>query len=154
MRKITAAAGVCVLAVFLAGTLRVGSVPVFAAQKAAENPVPKKIDDEKSLRPEEARNLIDRDKDLLVIDVRSPTEFSQGGLEGSRNIPFIRILEGHHTLPKDKPILLICSIGGRSYAAVQILLEKGYREVFNLDGGLAAWQKAGLPASFQGIITR
>jgi rhodanese-related sulfurtransferase len=154
MIRVTAAIVVCALAVFPAGNLRAGSAPVSSAPKAAENPVPKKIDDEKSLRPEEARNLIDRDKDLLVIDVRSPTEFSQGGLEGSRNIPFIRILEGRHTLPKDKPILLICSIGGRSYAAVQILLEKGYREVFNLDGGLAAWQKAGLPASFQGIITR
>ena len=154
MRKVIAVFGVCTLAVFLAGTVRAGSLPAFSASKAAEKPVHKKIDDEKSLRPEEAKDLIDRDKDLLVIDVRSPMEFSQGGLEGSRNIPFIRILEGRHTLPKDKPILLICSIGGRSYAAAQILLEKGYREVFNLDGGLAAWQKAGLPASFQGIITR
>jgi rhodanese-related sulfurtransferase len=86
--------------------------------------------------------------------VRSPSEFGQGGLEGSRNIPFISILEGRHTLPRNRPILLICSIGGRSYAAAQILLERGYRKVFNLDGGLAAWQKAGLPANFQGIITR
>jgi rhodanese-related sulfurtransferase len=154
MRKVIAAAGVCALAVFLAGTLLVGSVPVFAAPKAAESPVPKRIDDERSLRPEEARDLIDRDKDLLVIDVRSPSEFGQGALEGSRNIPFISILEGRHTLPKNRPILLVCSIGGRSYAAGQILLERGHRKVFNLDGGLAAWQKAGLPVNFQGIITR
>jgi rhodanese-related sulfurtransferase len=154
MIRVTAAIVVCALAVFPAGNLRAGSAPVSSAPKAAENPVHKKIDDERSLRPEEAKKLIDRDRDLLVIYVRSPSEFGQGGLEGSRNIPFISILEGRHTLPRNRPILLVCSIGGRSYAAAQILLERGYRKVFNLDGGLAAWQKAGLPASFQGIITR
>jgi rhodanese-related sulfurtransferase len=86
--------------------------------------------------------------------VRSSTEFKQGAIEGSRNIPFIDIMEGRHTLSKDAPIILVCSIGGRSYAAGQILLEKGYREVYNLDGGIDSWQKAGLPVRFQGIITR
>jgi len=73
----------------------------------------------------EARKLMAEHKDLLLIDVRAPQEFAQGYLEGSQNIPFIDLMEGRHALPKDKPLLLICSIGGRSFAAVQLLQEKG-----------------------------
>jgi rhodanese-related sulfurtransferase len=139
-----------VAALFAVGAAWTGEFPTAAAQTAA----PKKIDDKISIRPEEARRLMETRKNLLLIDVRSPAEFKQGAIEGAKNIPFIDILEGRHTLPKDQPILLICSIGGRSYAAGQILIEKGYRDVQNLDGGIADWQKAHFPVRFEGIITR
>ena len=148
MRRIIAAA--CAAALFSIGAAWTGEVPTAAAQTAAQ----KKIDDRISIRPEEARKLIETNKNLLLIDVRSSSEFKQGALEGAQNIPFIDILEGRYSLPKDRPILLVCSIGGRSYAAGQILLEKGYTDVQNLDGGMAAWQKARLPVRFQGIITQ
>lgn len=148
MRRTIAAA--CAAALFSVGAAWTGEVPTAAAQTAA----PKKIDDKISIRPEEARKLMETNKNLLLIDVRSPAEFKQGALEGAQNIPFIDIMEGRHTLPKDRPILLVCSIGGRSYAAGQILLEKGYTDVQNLDGGMAAWQKARLPVRFEGIITK
>ena len=126
-------------AVFLAG-------PAGAADSAAPAPqaaVQKKIDDKASIVVAEAKALMASRKDLLLIDVRSPQEFSQGSIAGSKNIPFIDIMEGRYTLPKDKPVLLICSIGGRSFAAVQLLQEKGYTEAFNLDGGVQAWSRAG-----------
>ena len=154
MRMFIAAAAVWSVAALPAGA-------AWAAEGSALRPgstekalVEKKINDEMSLRPREAKELMDRRKDLQLIDVRSPSEFAQGSLEGSANIPFINIMEGRHTLVKDKPILIVCTIGGRSYAAEQILLEQGYREVYNLDGGLANWQKERLPVSLQGITTK
>ena len=118
--------------------------PGTAAPQAASE---KKIDDKASLPVAEARKLMAEHKDLLLIDVRAPQEFAQGYLEGSQNIPFIDLMEGRHALPKDKPLLLICSIGGRSFAAVQLLQEKGYTQVYNLDGGIQAWRRASLPVT-------
>ena len=122
--------------------------PAVAAGPQAPAAAPagqKKIDDKASLLLADVKKLMAERKDLLLIDVRVPQEFDQGYIEGSRNVPFIDLMEGRHALPKDKPLLLICSIGGRSFAAVQLLQEKGYTEVYNLDGGLKAWQRAGMP---------
>lgn len=135
-------------AAILAAALLAGAAG--AADPAAPAPAPqaaaqKKIDDKASIVVAEARKLMASRKDLLLVDIRSPQEFIQGSIAGSQNIPFIDIMEGRHNLPKDKPLLLICSIGGRSFAAVQLLQEKGYTEVYNLDGGLQAWSRASLP---------
>ena len=151
MKKVVAVAVACSIAFFLVGAVRAGEDTARSPQGTADR---KKIDDKISISPLEAKQLIDREKNVQLIDVRSSSEFKQGAIEGSRNIPFIDIMEGRHTLSKDAPIILVCSIGGRSYAAGQILLEKGYRKVYNLDGGIDSWQKAGLPVRFQGIITR
>ena len=137
-------AGAAVLAaVFLAGAA--GAADSAAPAPAPQAAVQKKIDDKASIVVAEARKLMASRKDLLLVDIRSPQEFSQGSIAGAQNIPFIDIMEGRHQLPKDKPLLLICSIGGRSFAAVQLLQEKGYTEVYNLDGGLQAWSRASLP---------
>jgi len=145
-----------VAAILAAAFLAVGAGAATAATTAttatATTPratVQKTIDDKASIVVADARKLMASRKDLLLIDVRSPQEFSQGFIAGSQNIPFIDIMEGRHSLPKDKPVLLICSIGGRSFAAVQLLQEKGYTEVFNLDGGIKAWRRASLPLDIQ-----
>ena len=144
----TRTTGAAILAtVFLAGWA--GAAGPAATATTPRASVQKTIDDKASLVLADARKLIADRKDLLLIDVRSPQEFSQGCIAGSQNIPFIDIMEGRHSLPKDKPVLLICSIGGRSFAAVQLLQEKGYTEVFNLDGGIKAWRRASLPLDIQ-----
>lgn len=144
MKKLLKAVTVSSLALFLVGTtLTLGST-AYAGPKTEKAKALKKIDDEISILPEDAMKLIASRKNLLVVDVRSPFEFKQGAIENSQNIPFIDILEGRHSLPKDAPILLVCSIGGRSFAAAQILLEKKYREVYNLDGGLDPLKGEGL----------
>ncbi len=141
--KMTRTAGAAVLAALVAGWPGPAgaATPASAPHAAAQ----KKIDDPASIPVEEARKLIAARKDLLLIDVRSPMEFSQGFIAGSKNLPFIDIMEGRHALVKDQPLLLICSIGGRSFAAVQLLQEKGYKQVYNLDGGIQAWRRASEP---------
>ena len=49
------------------------------------------------------------------------------------------------TLPTGQPLLLICAVGGRSYAVGRYFSGKGYGEIYNLAGGISAWKAAGLP---------
>jgi len=142
LHKIRTNGAAVLAAVFLAGWAHDGSAATVTTPRASAQ---KTIDDQASIVVADARKLIAERKDLLLIDVRSPQEFGQGFIAGSQSIPFIDIMEGRHTLPKDKPVLFICSIGGRSFAAVQLLQEKGYQQVYNLDGGLQAWRHAALP---------
>ncbi len=86
--------------------------------------------------------------DLLIVDVRNPDELKQGKIENSVLVPFWNVKKGEHSLPKDRPILLVCAVGGRSYGAMQILARQGYRELYNLKGGMSAWKKAKLPVVY------
>ena len=95
--------------------------------------------------PAQTMDLIKQKKDLLIIDVRSPEELREGKIENSTLIPFMDIMRGNFTIPQGRPLLLICAVGGRSYAAMQILSRKGYKEIYNLQGGIAAWKQANLP---------
>jgi rhodanese-related sulfurtransferase len=66
-------------------------------------------------------------------------------IPGSQLVPFGEIARGRMTLPTGRPLLLICAVGGRSYAVGQYFYRKGYPEVYNLQGGISAWKAAGLP---------
>lgn len=99
----------------------------------------------KTITPLEAKSLIETRQDLLLVDVRSPEEFQGGTLPGATLIPFWDFAKGRYDLPRDKPILLICAVGGRSLACGQLLASQGYREVYNLKGGLDAWVEQRVP---------
>jgi len=99
----------------------------------------------RTITPLEAKTLIEERKDLLLVDVRSPEEFRGGSLPGATLIPFWDFAKGRYDLPKDKPILLVCAVGGRSLACGQLLAAQGYREVYNLKGGLDAWAEQRVP---------
>jgi len=100
-----------------------------------------------SLSPQAAYDLIRHTKDLVIVDVRTPQEIQKEGMiEGSINLPFWAVLRGRHNLPKERPLLVVCAVGGRSFAAGQALARRqGYPRVYNLAGGISAWKKAGLP---------
>ena len=95
--------------------------------------------------PAQTMELIKQKKNLVIIDVRSPEELREGKIENSTLIPFMDIMKGNYNIPHDRPLLLICAVGGRSYAAMQILSRKGYKEIYNLQGGISAWKQANLP---------
>jgi len=99
----------------------------------------------RSISPQEAKTLIETRKDLVLVDVRSPDEMYEGSIPGSRLIPFGELARGRMTLPAGQPLLLICAVGGRSYAVGQYFSGKGYEEIYNLAGGISAWKAAGLP---------
>lgn len=100
----------------------------------------------RSISPVEAKKLIDSRHDLVILDVRTPDELKkEGGIQGAVLVPLMAVMQNKLTVPKEKPILLVCAVGGRSYAAGQMLVRYGYQEVYNLSGGLDAWKKSGLP---------
>lgn len=81
--------------------------------------------------------------DLLILDVRSPNEFYQGFIPGALLIPLQQL---HERLPeienyKEKEILIYCRSGRRSAVASELLIQKGFRKVFNLKGGVNAWMQ-------------
>jgi len=77
-------------------------------------------------------------KEKIIIDVRSRREFSEEHLDYSINIPLIEVKKKVQNVirDKDRKILICCEYGGRSARAVEILEELGYKEVYNLKGGL------------------
>ena len=102
----------------------------------------------KTVTPQEAKNLIKSRKDMLLIDVRGQDELSEGYIEGSTLMPLWAIIKGTQRPPQDKPILLICAVGGRSLALGQLMSKNGWNEVYNLKGGISAWKEAELPLKY------
>ena len=80
---------------------------------------------------------------LLVVDVRTPGEFSQGHIQGAINIPLFDLPVKMSGLDQSKPILVYCQTGVRSAQAASLLVNAGFTEVYDMDGGLNAWTSAG-----------
>ncbi len=99
----------------------------------------------RTLSPLEARDLIKTRKDLVLVDVRSPQELCEGSIAGSQLMPLGELARGRMSLPTGHPLLLICAIGGRSFAVGKYFSGKGYGEIYSLAGGISAWKAAGLP---------
>ena len=94
----------------------------------------------------EATQLINR-QDALVLDVRNAEEFQNGHILNARNIPLAQLDARASDIArhKGKPVIVACETGNRSGGAAAVLRKHGFTQVFNLNGGIAAWQQAGLP---------
>lgn len=86
-------------------------------------------------------------KNALVLDVREPGEYEAGHVLNSRLIPLGKLKErmGELEKHKDKSIVVVCRSGNRSGTACHLLGKQGFAQVYNLAGGIQAWQKANLP---------
>lgn len=103
----------------------------------------------RSISPPDAMRMLQQRDDIIFLDVRTPEERSRGFIPGSQLVSFNDVALGKLPLPKEKPILLVCAVGGRSYVAGQMLSAKGYKEVYNLSGGVKQWYQSGLPLLFK-----
>lgn len=81
----------------------------------------------------------------VVIDVRTAEEFAVGHIPGALNIPFDQVAERISEVDAPHGVALYCMVGPRARKGESALLEAGYTSVLHIDGGLAAWQAAGLP---------
>jgi rhodanese-related sulfurtransferase len=82
------------------------------------------------------------EKNAQLIDVRSPEEYNVEHIQNAKNInwnseDFVSNVE---KLDKSKPVLVYCKVGGRSSQAATKLSELGFKEVYNLDGGIMKWK--------------
>ncbi|GAB1449552.1 MAG: FAD-dependent oxidoreductase [Bacteroidia bacterium] len=78
----------------------------------------------------------------LLIDVRTPEEFSHGALQHAQNIPLDDLRSRMHELNPNEPIFIYCQSGLRGYLAQRILTQHGFLETFNLSGGYATYHPA------------
>lgn len=81
----------------------------------------------------------------LILDVREPDEWKSGHAAGARHVPLGQLSLRMAELPRDKEIIAMCRSGARSAQAVGILRDGGFERVYNLSGGIGAWNAARLP---------
>ena len=83
-------------------------------------------------------------KDLVLIDVGSPGEFTEGHIAGSISLPISKnFREQSKSLAKGKTYILVCPTGARSLRAAKLMIENGFEKVYNLKGGVAEWIRKG-----------
>ena len=119
-----------------------GTGNVFAGQKGAAS--------SGSISPFDAESLIKENASgtgFVVLDVRTSDEFSSGHLEKAINLDllsptFRSKLDG---LERDNVYLVYCHSGNRGASALRTMSGMGFAGVYNISGGITAWQEAGLP---------
>lgn len=89
---------------------------------------------------QELQKWIKEGEDFLLIDVREPLEYETGHIRGV-NIPMGEILNRLEEIPAQRRVVFHCKSGGRSSAVVRYLTaEKGFKNLYNLKGGILAWK--------------
>jgi phage shock protein E len=88
--------------------------------------------------------MIADNEDIVLIDVRTPEEFMQGHLDGAKLINFYdaKFQEEVKKLDTAKKYVVYCRSGGRSAKSVNAMKKLGFTEVYNMSGGVLAWQGA------------
>ncbi len=86
-------------------------------------------------------------RDAAVIDVRPAADFAKGHIINAVNVPMngFKKQTGSLSRFKDGPVIVNCRSGSQSQAACQVLRKEGFGEVYNLKGGIMAWESANLP---------
>ena len=99
-----------------------------------------------SLGTLEATRLMNQ-ANALVLDIRDGKDFAAGHLPKARHIPLGELEARAAEIQKfkDKPVLVTCRSGSRSSSATRVLRKLGFTSVFQLKGGLVAWEQASLP---------
>jgi len=94
----------------------------------------------KRITPAGLRARLDHGDDVLLVDVRTPGERAIAHIEGSRLLDAV-LRDEIASLPRDRAIVCLCHSGVRSRQAAGELVEMGFRDVCNLEGGIDAWSR-------------
>jgi rhodanese-related sulfurtransferase len=106
----------------------------------------------------EAKKMIE-EGNVFILDVRTPAEFEAAHIREAVSIPFKNVPSHDpvelpssgllpariNEVPTDKAVIVYCLTGGRSLSASKLLVENGYTNVYNVNGGITAWIDAGYP---------
>jgi rhodanese-related sulfurtransferase len=133
-------AGVLVLVVTLVFTFRARASDAAPPAMGETKHGPQRV------KPEQAQKLI-ADKKVVVLDVRTPSEFAAGHIAGATNLDYKA--EDFKTkvaaLDKNQAYLVHCASGVRSASACAVMDKLDFKTIYDLKGGISAWQDAGLP---------
>jgi NADPH-dependent 2,4-dienoyl-CoA reductase/sulfur reductase-like enzyme/rhodanese-related sulfurtransferase/TusA-related sulfurtransferase len=78
----------------------------------------------------------------IILDVRTNREYEARKIEGSVNIPIHELRDRLSEIPKEKPVIVYCEVGYRSYISTRILVQHGFNEVYELTGGFKLYEAA------------
>ncbi|HZW77012.1 MAG TPA: rhodanese-like domain-containing protein [Flavobacteriaceae bacterium] len=111
----------------------------FACKESSKSEISKVI------TVEEAHRALASDMEYQLIDVRTVDEFKEGHLPGAVNICVTddNFEKQLIHLDKNKPVYLYCRSGKRSARAAEILTQKGFKEIYDVKGGIQKWQEEG-----------
>ncbi len=93
----------------------------------------------------EAKALLVKNKNIFLLDVRTPQENSQARIPGSILIPISDFERRLKEVPRNRAILVYCAVGSRSKPVAEYLSSNGYKEVFNMTDGIVGWYRNGFP---------
>lgn len=116
---------------------------VFVFSFLACNSAPK----DRELKPADFNKKMQAAPGAQLVDVRTPEEYAEGHLANAMNIDWngTDFAARAEALDKAKPVFVYCRSGGRSSAAAESLRAMGFKQVYDMQGGITKWQKAGLP---------
>ncbi len=97
--------------------------------------------------PHELHELLTSGSSLALIDVRQPEEYigELGHIDGAKLYVLDQFHDQFNDLKKTDEIVLICKSGARSARAAAFLHDQGYSKVYNMNGGMLAWNQLGFP---------
>lgn len=94
----------------------------------------------KNLTPIDVKKLVATDANIKLIDVRELWEYQLTKLENSQHFPLSEFKNTFTELATDDTLLIYCHHGSRSQYVCNFLLKQGYKNLYNLEGGINAWQ--------------
>ncbi|MCH8542525.1 MAG: rhodanese-like domain-containing protein [Alcanivorax sp.] len=96
--------------------------------------------------PQMATTLVNRN-DGVIVDLRDEDDFRKGHIAGSINVPYGKISDRVSELAryKDKPVILVCSLGSHASLAGRQLKNEGFIELHRMRGGIQGWRNDNLP---------
>ncbi|ARD49626.1 sulfurtransferase [Sporosarcina sp. P33] len=123
----------------LSGLIVAIVIAVVASLNGISKGVPENITYPDIVDTETLMEMINSKEDMVIVDLREPELFSQSRVPSSINIPFEEIPSRYTELPNDKKIIFVCHTGRMGMESGNLLLENGFKQVYNLEGGIAQW---------------
>jgi len=93
----------------------------------------------------EAKALLEKNRNIFLLDVRTPQENSQARLPGTVLIPINEFERRIKEVPRNRTILVYCAVGSRSKPVAEFLSKNGYKDVYNMTDGIVGWYRNGYP---------
>jgi thioredoxin len=108
-----------------------------------------------SIEPKGFASVADSLSDEQLIDVRTPSEFTAGHLEGATNLDWNggQFEKEAGKLDKNKPVMVYCRTGGRSTEAAEWLKKEGFTKVYEMKSGITGWQAENFPVANDEVKT-
>ena len=136
------------IAILTVGTILFSNVVagIFIVERLyAGEKQPKTQTEVNNISPKQAKELMDKEKDVFVLDVRTEEEFKEVHIKDAHLIPIKELEQNINKIPKDKKVVVHCASGNRSARACETLKDKGLKELYNMEGGINKWQAEGYP---------